>query len=75
MGDDSFGINRATIERIVGEIARSRLWGWRSRGDRGAISSAGWRRARRDGPRHGRLIGIARDHHERVALQDAMRRS
>jgi uridylate kinase len=32
MGDDAFGINRATIVRMVEEIAEwSRAWAWRSR--------------------------------------------
>jgi uridylate kinase len=32
MGDDQFGINRATIERMVADVAevRSWVWSWRS---------------------------------------------
>ena len=30
MGEDAYGINRATLERIVAEVPRSCAWAWRS---------------------------------------------
>src|SRR2546422_6921218 len=77
MGDDSFGINRATIERIVGEIAQVAALGLEiavviGGGNifRGvAPGAAGMDRATAD------YIGMLATIMNALALQDAMRRA
>jgi len=77
MGDDSFGINRATLDRIVGEIAQVSALGLESGGVIGggnifrgvAPGAAGMDRATAD------YMGMLATVMNGLALQDAMRQA